>query len=121
MSETETKARQTKAARNSEGLTTLPADRYERKYQWVTFASGKAGEEKTVFVGLNGQFFRYPRGKRVLVPLDVINGVLKNAQVGVGNGNADAPEFTEEPAYPYQVHGDASNEEVDAYFAKKEQ
>ena len=92
--------------------------REERTYHKITFSKGDKNADQTVFVGLNGSFFRYPRGVRCMVPLEVI-GVLNDAiQRNIDTTDGTATIETEEQAYTFQDHGTATSDEVAAYFAQ---
>lgn len=102
----------------STDLTRLPP-RAHRTYVWVTFSQGDKNADKTAFAGLNGEFFNYPRGKRCLVPKDVLEGCFAPAiQVNIETHDDNTRSESEEAAFPYQTHGEATPEQVAEYFAK---
>lgn len=99
-------------------LETLPP-RDERTYLWVTFSKGDKNAQQTAFAGLNGQFFNYPRGKKCLVPKEVIEGPFADAlQTNIETHDDNTISLSEESAFPYQVHGEATPDEVSEYFSK---
>ena len=103
--------------REAGNMAQLPP-REERIYHKVTFTSGDKNADQTVFVGLNGQFFRYPRGSRCMVPEAVIDVLNDAVQKNIDTTDGTATIITEEQAYTFQDHGTATSDEVAAYFAQ---
>lgn len=102
----------------SPDLEQLPP-RDQRTYLWVTFSKGDKNAQTTAFAGLNGQFFNYPRGKKCLVPKEVMEGPFANAlQVNIETHDDNTITESEEQAFPYQIHKEATPDEVTEYFSK---
>lgn len=107
----------TAAPREVGSMAQLPP-REERTYHKITFSKGDKNADQTVFVGLNGQFFRYPRGARCMVPEAVIAVLNDAVQKNIDTTDGTETIITEEQAYTFQDHGIATPEEVAAYFAQ---